>query len=106
MNLAQGVAVKVSGGWKIRKEDGTLLPKVYSSKEEAEKRIAQMKMFKHMSKGEEMSHKDGMNDDLGTDFAEAWNLTFAKKDEDKKKKDDEKSTAKPSTAKPFFEKKK
>jgi len=38
--------VKVSGGWKIRLESGKLLPKVYPSDTTADKRIAQLKMFK------------------------------------------------------------
>ena len=42
------VAVKTSAGWQIRLESGKLAPKLYGSKEEAEKRIAQMEMFKHM----------------------------------------------------------
>ncbi len=42
--------VKVIGGYKIRLESGNLLPKVYSSKEEAQKRISQMKSFKTKEK--------------------------------------------------------
>ena len=39
--------VKVNDGYKIRLESGKLLPKIYSSKEEAENRIRQMKHFKN-----------------------------------------------------------
>jgi len=38
--------VKVSGGYKIRLESGKLLSKIYPSGTEADKRIAQLKMFK------------------------------------------------------------
>ena len=39
-------AVKVDGGYKIRLESGKLLPKIYPSKDAANKRIRQMKSFK------------------------------------------------------------
>jgi len=50
------VAVKTSKGWQIRLESGKLLPKVYSSKEEAEKRIKQLIMFREMKKGKESDY--------------------------------------------------
>jgi hypothetical protein len=40
--------VKAKGGYKIKLESGKLLPKVYPSAAAADKRIAQLKMFKHM----------------------------------------------------------
>jgi hypothetical protein len=40
--------VRVKGGFKIRLENGKLLPKVYPSSAAADKRIGQLKMFKHM----------------------------------------------------------
>ena len=42
--------VKVKNGWKIRLESGKLLPKVYKTKQAAQKRIRQMKFFKHKKK--------------------------------------------------------
>lgn len=41
------VAIKVPGGFRIKSEStGKLYPKVYKSREEAEKRIAQMESYR------------------------------------------------------------
>lgn len=42
--------VKVKNGWKIRLESGRLLPKIYKTKSEAQKRIRQMKYYKYNKK--------------------------------------------------------
>ena len=52
-------AVKTSKGWQIKLENGKLLPKVYASKEECEKRIAQMKMFKNKGRESDYAPIDG-----------------------------------------------
>lgn len=38
--------VKVKGGYKIRLENGKLLPKIYPTKTAADKRIKQLKRFR------------------------------------------------------------
>lgn len=46
--------IKVDNGYKIKSHTtGKVLPKVYPSKESANKRIAQMEMFKMMKKPKE-----------------------------------------------------
>jgi len=43
--------VPTSGGFKIRShKTGKVYPKIYGSREAAQKRIDQMKQFKHMNK--------------------------------------------------------
>ena len=98
MNYAEAVVVKVDGGFQIKKEDGTMMPKVYKTKEEADKRISQMKLFKHM-KGNAFIDD---NDDLGYNFGEAWTLSVSKKKETDMKTD--KSTPK-DTSDPVEKKK-
>lgn len=45
------VVVKTGVGYRILSESkGKLLPKVYPTREEAEKRVAQLLMYKHMKK--------------------------------------------------------
>ena len=43
-------AIKVKGGYKIRRSKGELYPKVYKTKSAAEKRAAQMEFYKHNKK--------------------------------------------------------
>lgn len=43
--------IKTKGGYKIRRSKDGLYPKVYPSKEAAEKRVAQMESFKSMRGG-------------------------------------------------------
>jgi hypothetical protein len=42
--------VKCKGGYRIRLENGKLLPKIYSSKQKGLERITQLKMFKKIKK--------------------------------------------------------
>ncbi len=45
------MVIKTKKGWQIRNEKtGMIMPHVYASKEEAQKRINEMKMFKHLKK--------------------------------------------------------
>jgi hypothetical protein len=44
------VIVKVNGGWVVSSETGKKLSKVYKTKSEAEKRLRQIEMFKHIKK--------------------------------------------------------
>jgi hypothetical protein len=39
-------AVKVKGGWKIKRVSGGTYPKVYKTKEEVQKRITQLEKYK------------------------------------------------------------
>ena len=52
----QKTAIKVKGGYKIKShKTGKVYPKVYGSKEAADKRIAQMEAHKHMNKSDEIT---------------------------------------------------
>jgi hypothetical protein len=47
---------KEKGGFRVRSESGKNLGGPYKSKEQAEKRLAQVEHFKHMNKGEEITN--------------------------------------------------
>jgi hypothetical protein len=45
---------KEKGGYRVRSEKGKNLGGPYKSREQAEKRLADVERFKHMNKGEEI----------------------------------------------------